>query len=79
MALAVESMADGNTDMAAVNAVIDAVAMNLTTFLGLMGAWTARTATESGWRRAFGPTAFALFLGRSLLGISARVYCERAT
>ncbi len=34
-------MADGNTDMAAVNAVIDAVAMNLTTFLGLMGAWTA--------------------------------------
>ena len=41
MALAVESVADGNTDMAAVNSVIDAVAMNLTTFLGLMGAWTA--------------------------------------
>ena len=41
MALAVESVADGNTDMAAVNSVIDAVAKNLTTFLGLMGAWTA--------------------------------------
>ncbi len=41
MALAVESVDDGNTDMAAINSVIDAVAMNLTTFLGLMGAWTA--------------------------------------
>ena len=41
MALAVESVADGNTDMATVNSVIDAVAMNLTTFLCLMGAWTA--------------------------------------
>ena len=41
MALAVESVVDGNTDMAAINAVIGAIAMNLTTFLGLMGAWTA--------------------------------------
>ncbi len=41
MALAVKSVADGNTDMAAINSVIDAVAVNLTTFLGLMGAWTA--------------------------------------
>ena len=40
MALAVENVANGNTDMAAVNSVINAVAMNLTTFLGLMGAWT---------------------------------------
>ena len=41
MALAVESVADGNTDMAVVNAVIDTVVMNLVTYLGLMGAWTA--------------------------------------
>ena len=41
MALAVESVADGNTDMAAVNAVIDTVSVNLVTYLGLMGAWTA--------------------------------------
>jgi multisubunit Na+/H+ antiporter MnhF subunit len=41
MALAVESVADGNTDMAAVTAVIDTVVMNLVTYLGLMGAWTA--------------------------------------
>jgi len=40
MALAVESVADGNTDMAAINAVIDTVVMNLVTYLGLMGAWT---------------------------------------
>ena len=40
IALAVESVADGNTDMAAVNAVIDTVSMNLVTYLGLMGAWT---------------------------------------
>ena len=38
MALAVESVADGNTDMAAVNAVIDTVSVNLVTYLGLMGA-----------------------------------------
>ena len=41
MALAVESVADGNTDMATVNAVIDTFVMNLVTYLGLMGAWTA--------------------------------------
>ena len=41
MALAVESVADGNTDMAADNAVINTVLMNLVTYLGLMGAWTA--------------------------------------
>jgi hypothetical protein len=41
MALAVESVADGNTDMAAVNAVIDTVSVNLVNYLGLMGAWTA--------------------------------------
>ena len=41
MALAVESVADGNTDMAAVNAVIDTVLVNLVTYLSLMGAWTA--------------------------------------
>ena len=41
MALAVESVADGNTDMAAVTAVIDTDMMNLVTYLGLMGAWTA--------------------------------------
>ena len=41
MALAVESVADGNTDMAAINAVIDTVSVNLVTYLGLMGAWTA--------------------------------------
>ena len=40
MALAVESVADGNTDMAAVNAVADTISMNLVTYLGLMGAWT---------------------------------------
>jgi hypothetical protein len=41
MALAVESVADGNTDMAAVNAVIDTISVKLVTYLGLMGAWTA--------------------------------------
>ena len=41
MALAVESVADGNTDMAAINAVIDTVSVNLVTYLSLMGAWTA--------------------------------------
>ena len=42
MALVVESVAaDGNTDMAAINAVIDTVSVNLVTYLGLMGAWTA--------------------------------------
>ncbi len=41
MALAVESVANGNTDMATVNAVIDTVSVNLVTYLGLMGAWTA--------------------------------------
>ena len=44
MALAVESVADGNTDMVAVNAVIDTVSVNLVTYLGLMG---ARTAADS--------------------------------
>jgi hypothetical protein len=41
MALAVESVADGNTDMAVVNAVINTVVMNSVTYLGLMEAWTA--------------------------------------
>jgi hypothetical protein len=41
MALAIESVANGNTDMAAVNAVIDTVSVNLVTYLDLMGAWTA--------------------------------------
>ncbi len=40
MALTVKSVADGNTDMAANNAVINTVLMNLVTYLGLMGAWT---------------------------------------
>ena len=41
MALVVESVAaDGNTDMTAVNAVVDTISMNLVTYLGLMGAWT---------------------------------------
>ncbi len=41
MALADESVAEGNTDMATVNAIIDTVVMNLVTYLSLMGAWTA--------------------------------------
>ncbi len=41
MALTVKSVADSNTDMATNNAVIITVLMNLVTYLGLMGAWTA--------------------------------------
>ena len=41
MALAVESVADGSNDMAAINAVMDTALVNLVTYLSLMGAWTA--------------------------------------
>ncbi len=41
MALFAESVAaNGNTDMTAVNAVVDTVLVILVTYLGLMGAWT---------------------------------------
>jgi hypothetical protein len=51
MALAVESVANGNTDMAAVNAVIDTVSVNLVTYLGLTRRG-GRSSRDGGSRRS---------------------------